>query len=426
MSLEQSMRNILKIEDLNLKINSEVPLNPSDKVMHFYGELTYQVNECPFCRESQVVKNGFKTSYIRLPPVSEMPAILVLRKQRYLCRNSCCQKSFLAQTSVVQTHKQISQNLRRAIIIAMTQDRSMSEVAAHYNVSVNVVQRLLDELRVQMKPNPESILPESLCIDEFRSVPKHMSFIAIDAQQHDIITLLPDRKTKTIEAYFMNTYPLSERLKVKQVVVDFNASYFSMIHRVFPEAMIVADRFHLVQMVLLAIDQERIHTMKHFNPRTLEYRTLKFHWRLFLMSYDRLNQREPQWFPHLKDRKTQEQVVWQGLDTDTTLESTYLCGHKIAEAIRSNDLPKLVSALQESNGIGERLASVIHTFKHNQLFIENMIQTGYLSNGPIEGVNRKIKQIKRTAFGLTNWPRFETRIRIEFTYKIRKRRPIRK
>lgn len=426
MSLEQSMRNILKIEDLNLKINSEVPLNPSDKVMHFYGELTYQVTECPFCRELQVVKNGFKTSYIRLPPVSEMPVILVLRKQRYLCRNSCCQKSFLAQTSVVQTHKQVSQNLRRAIIIAMTQDRSMSEVAAHYNVSVNVVQRLLDELRVQMKPNPESILPESLCIDEFRSVPKHMSFIAIDAQRHNIITLLPNRKTQTIENYFINTYSLSERLKVKHVVVDFNASYFGLIHRVFPEAMIIADRFHLVQMILLAIDQERIHTMKHFNPRTLEYRTLKFHWRLFLMSYDRLNQWEPQWFPHLKDRKTQEQVVWQGLDTDSTLENTYLCGHKIAEAIRSNDLPKLVSTLQESNGIGERLASVIHTFKHNQLFIENMIQTGHLSNGPIEGVNRKIKQIKRTAFGLTNWPRFETRIRIEFTYKIRKRRPIRK
>ena len=190
--------------------------------------------------------------------------------------------------------------------------------------------------------------------------------------------------------------------------------------------MIIADRFHLIQMVLLAIDQERIHTMKHFDPRSLEYRTLKFHWRLFLMSYDKLNQREPQWFPHLKDRKTQEQVVWQGLDTDSTLESTYLCGHKIAEAIQNNNPSKLVSALQESNGVGERLAAVIRTFKHNHLFIENMIQTGCLSNGPIEGVNRKIKQIKRTAFGLTNWLRFETRIRIEFTYKTRKRRPIRK
>ncbi len=103
-------------------------------------------------------------------------------------------------------------------------------------------------------------------------------------------------------------------------------------------------------------------------------------------------------------------VVWQGLDTDPTLESTYLCGHKIAEAIRGNNLPKLVSALQENNDVGEQLTSVIRTFRHNQLFIENMIQTGHLSNGPIEGVNRKIKQIKRTAFGLTNWLRFETRV----------------
>ncbi|KIO95999.1 Mobile element protein [Levilactobacillus brevis] len=29
-----------------------------------------------------------------------------------------------------------------------------------------------------------------------------------------------------------------------------------------------------------------------------------------------------------------------------------------------------------------------------------------LSNGPIEGVNRKIKQIKRTAYGYRNWKNF--------------------
>ncbi|MFB9769546.1 transposase, partial [Lactiplantibacillus modestisalitolerans] len=49
-----------------------------------------------------------------------------------------------------------------------------------------------------------------------------------------------------------------------------------------------------------------------------------------------------------------------------------------------------------------------------------------LSNGPLEGTNRKIKQIKRTAYGYKNWSHFIYRIRIEFLIKVEKKAPIRK
>ena len=39
----------------------------------------------------------------------------------------------------------------------------------------------------------------------------------------------------------------------------------------------------------------------------------------------------------------------------------------------------------------------------------------------VEGVNRKIKQIKRTAYGYKNWQNFIYRIQIEFKIKIEKR-----
>ncbi|ERJ51133.1 hypothetical protein N574_12390, partial [Lactiplantibacillus plantarum 2165] len=44
-------------------------------------------------------------------------------------------------------------------------------------------------------------------------------------------------------------------------------------------------------------------------------------------------------------------------------------------------------------------------------------------NGPVEGVNRKIKQIKRTAYGYKNWQNFIYRIQIEFKIKIEKKEP---
>ena len=62
----------------------------------------------------------------------------------------------------------------------------------------------------------------------------------------------------------------------------------------------------------------------------------------------------------------------------------------------------------------------IKSFIKNQQLIKNMT-TGRLSNGPVEGVNRKIKQIKRTAYGYKNWQNFIYRIQNQN----RKKNPIR-
>ncbi|QMU08156.1 transposase [Levilactobacillus suantsaii] len=42
--------------------------------------------------------------------------------------------------------------------------------------------------------------------------------------------------------------------------------------------------------------------------------------------------------------------------------------------------------------------------KHKQLTKTKIMQhNSSFSNGPIKGINRKIKQIKRTAYGYRNW-----------------------
>ncbi|KIO94956.1 Mobile element protein [Levilactobacillus brevis] len=60
-------------------------------------------------------------------------------------------------------------------------------------------------------------LPQTLCIDEFRSTSNQMSFITIDGQKHDIITILPGRQTNEIKQFFLNHYSLKNREQVTQV-----------------------------------------------------------------------------------------------------------------------------------------------------------------------------------------------------------------
>ncbi|MCM6840603.1 transposase, partial [Levilactobacillus brevis] len=177
----------------------------------------------------------------------------------------------------------------------------------------NFVSRRILALGKQTMPAYDG-LPKTLCIDEFRSTSNQMSFITIDGQKHDIITILPGRQTNEIKQFFLNHYSLKNREQVTQVVMDLNAQYQTFIHYLFPNAKLIVDNFHLVQMTLRALNQTRVQLMKKYHPNTPEYRVLKSYWRLYLMNYEALEKSQPQWFSHLRNRLTQEQLIWSGLN----------------------------------------------------------------------------------------------------------------
>ena len=143
------------------------------------------------------------------------------------------------------------------------------------------------------------------------------------------------------------------------------------------------------------------------------------------MDYDRLEKTKPQWFNHLKDRLTQEQLVYEGLNLNEQFTQTYFTAHELVKAFQKRDYHAFITALSHVENVSPQLTTNIKTFIHNKHLIENM-DNGRLSNGPVEGINRKIKQIKRTAYGYKNWQNFIFRIQIEFKIKIQKKNPIRK
>ena len=59
------------------------------------------------------------------------------------------------------------------------------------------------------------------------------------------------------------------------------------------------------------------------------------------------------------------------------------------------------------------LAPFLKTFKRWKGYVVNYFQGRY-SNGLVEGINNKIKLIKRRAFGYVNFDNFRRRVIIEF------------
>ncbi|MBU5983624.1 ISL3 family transposase, partial [Limosilactobacillus reuteri] len=105
---------------------------------------------------------------------------LLVKTQRFQCPD--CHTTFNATSYLFEKQRTISRDLRREVILRLTRIQTIKDIAHDLFISEASVQRVLLDLADQYKPNL-NYLPETLCIDEFksmRSAKGKMSFIAVD------------------------------------------------------------------------------------------------------------------------------------------------------------------------------------------------------------------------------------------------------
>lgn len=84
-----------------------------------------------------------------------------------------------------------------------------------------------------------------------------MSFLFIDSSSGRVIDIVEDRRLDRLIKYFMS-YTKTARRAVKSIVIDMYAPYMSLIQKVFPNAHIILDRFHMVQLFSRAFNKTRV------------------------------------------------------------------------------------------------------------------------------------------------------------------------
>ena len=70
-------------------------------------------------------------------------------------------------------------------------------------------------------------------------------------------------------------------------------------------------------------------------------------------------------------------------------------------AIQNEDEKKIIHLLHSKQTVDKQMHQTLLTFKRNYSGVLNSISSNY-SNGCLEGINRKIKQVEGTAYGYNN------------------------
>lgn len=386
----------------------------------FSGTLDYSAHCCPHCGEDKkekIIHWGYTTCLILMNDVSEYQTYLRLKKRHFFCHS--CNRTFVAKTSLVEKCCSISAKVKLSIADRLKSVTSMSEIARQKKVSVSSVYRVLKRFYEPKKIN-RLILPEVLCFDEFSSV-KHVvasiSFIMMDGKTKQLIDVVENRQLPFLERYF-SRFSLAVRERVKYIVCDMYAPYFSLVKKLFPKTQIILDRFHIVQHIGRAFLKHRIQRMNtflhHGTAEAKKYRHLKKHWKLLQKNHSTLDFEKRLWRPSFLTYLTETELIDRLLSYDEELKASYTCYQDFLYAIQTRDYTRFHALLeQDFSMLPKYYQTTIDTFKKLQTEIKNALELPY-SNGSLECLNNHIKVLKRNAYGFRNFYNFKLRITICF------------
>ena len=399
--------NILGIKDKNIIILDYLDAGTHKEII---AKLDYPAPKCLDC-QGQMAKYDFqKESKIPYLECAGYKTLIRLRKRRFRCK--VCGKMAVAETSLVKKNHQISTIVNQKITQKLIEKVPMTAIAESLSISTSTVIRKLKEFEFKSNLNH---LPEHMSWDEYSFKKGKMSFIAQDYDTRKIVAILDGRTQATIRNHFLR-YSRQVRSRVRVITMDMFSPYYDIARKLFPNAKIVLDRFHIVQHLSRAMNRVRIQIMNQFDRRSHEYKALKRYWKLIQQDSRKLSDKRfyrPTFRSHLANKEVLEKL----LSYSQELRQHYNLYQLLLFHFQEKQTDHFFSLIDETvSSVNPIFQTVFKTFLKDKDKIMNALEFPY-SNAKLEATNNLIKVIKRNAFGFRNFDNFKTRILIALNIK---------
>jgi transposase len=242
-----------------------------------------------------------------------------------------------------------------------------------------------------------------LGIDEIalRKGQKDFVVVLVDLEQHQLIGMAPSRKHADIQAVLVS-WGDTVLSNICEVSIDLSGSYRGLVKRLLPNAEIVADRFHVMKLVNQELNQARLSFAR--NPTELPegvsiedaQAALKQSKYALLKPKADLTEIQATKLEDLKAVSPKLALMHQHKEDFRKLFEQRHATEAILELL---DWMKVAQALYQSSvaTMGRWFAEIIQYFEHRT------------TSGVVEGINNRLKLIKRSGYGFRNFERFRLR-----------------
>jgi len=238
-------------------------------------------------------------------------------------------------------------------------------------------------------------LSRTLHIDEIALKKGHSDFETIIYTETEVLETMSGKKSLSLQEVLKAIPGIG---KIQEVCIDLCAPFADAIRQAMPAAEIVVDRFHLIKLLNKTLETLRNKTHAELKKAKKEKRFASIRFLLF-KDYQGLN-------------RDGRRLVREYLRLNSELKTIYWQ----IQGFRGILKQKWTSRSEAAQALTEWSAS---TRKHLEKFVKTLerwwepILNAFfspLSNGRAEGVNNKIKLVKRKGFGFNNRLNFKLRI----------------
>lgn len=225
-------------------------------------------------------------------------------------------------------------------------------------------------------------MPIRISIDEIskRKGKRDFATVVSDIDSSSLLEVIDSHKSEEIIEY-LSSYPLEIRENVKEVSVDMCQVFHKVIPSVFPNALIVVDRFHVMKLINKSVNKIRL---------LLELKGLKNRY-LIMKNNQELNEEEKE---DLKGLLSNSPILAIAYELKEEFRRIYEDSTTVKMGIRK--IQKwLVSAKIILGKTAQTIEKYIKEICH--YFINRT------TSGVMEGINNKIKLILRQSYGFKDF-----------------------
>lgn len=435
---------LLDLEDSDIFI-SDISIQGTTKFLTLETKL--YAHHCPSCG-FKMHSRGIKKRIVKHPILQDnYELVLILKQRRWRCTNPECRYD-ISDTFKFVNKRRRTTNATDMLIVYAYRDlmETSTSIAARFHVSDTYVHEVFDRY-VKMDRLP---LTDAICIDEvFLDMDEHCKYALVIQDFHtgDPIDLLRSRRVNVTEPYFVSL-PTAEKNSVKYLISDMYNQYISYVDKYFPNAVSVIDSFHVIQWIIRMIDNYIRQLLKKYRQRDRElaealsreeqrplslplsdevYLLQKYRW-LILSNHSNITYHsDPRMDSHfrcLMNTYDYEDALFRldpKLRDFRDLKEKYIQFNnrnagKPFEARK--ELDELIPIYQTSEyeifrNFGDLLEKyqdyIINSFIMVEKHGYEKVYESRLSNGPIEAINRKVKDLKRLGRGFRNFEHFRNR-----------------
>lgn len=359
---------------------------------------SYTANlSCPFCSSSRLRKKARYVRKLKHESIGSRKTWLYLTGYKFHCQ--ACLRYFNQRFPGILKYKRSTEGFRLEVFEKHNNGHTQSYLSKELHIGTATVERWYhDFLKRKVANAKNNPCPRVIGIDEhFFTRKKGYATTLCDLGRNKVFDLVLGRSEKALEGYF-------ERLKGKQnvavVVMDLSDTYKNIIRRHFPDALIVADRFHVIRLV----NHHFLKTWGMVDPYGRKNRGL-----LSLMRRN-IQNLKPEQIIRLKSYFSVHPDMEVIYDFKQDLVSLLKTKKKMAWELKKI-IPVFLDYIEQLKGSRlEPLVTLGNTLDAWREEVARMFRFTK-NNGITEGFHNKMEMISRRAYGFRNFENYRLRVR---------------